>query len=224
MGEENKYKEALEGLQVPVVTLDPKWHQLFEGRKKPQKVKELEKNLNELLKRQGKLNNEIKDLRKAKAKLMDEIVENMGTEEDHPDHKKKEKKMSNNQQLIKEINEKIEEEEEELMDIPRTIREVNQELMIESMTSCYQFMHKNSDDIFAIDEWVKKVREELKKNVLIKQEREAKNLQIYKYMHSILGPRVIDVFDMKYLKSWKTPDLEEEKHETSADSTGDEKK
>lgn len=208
---DNKYEAALEGIQVPNVILDPKWHQLFEGRKKPKKVLELEKELNELMKRQGKLNNELKDLRKLKGRLMDEIVEHMGIAQENPDHKQIKKKMDSNQQMIKEIKEKMDEEEEELMELPRKIRETNQELMIESMISCYSYMHKNSDDIFAIDEWVTKVRTELKKNLLIKQEREAKNLQIYKYMHNIIGPQVLDVFDVKYLKGWQPPEEEKQK-------------
>lgn len=209
----NKYEVALEGIQVPNVLLDPKWHQLFDGRKKPQKVKELETKLNELMKRQGKLNNELKDLRKLKGKLMDEIVDHMDIVQKNPDNKQVKKKMDGNQQMIKEINEKIDEEEEELMDLPRQIRENNQELMIESMISCYSFMHKNSDDIFAIDEWVNKVRAELKKNLVIKQEREAKNLQIYKYMHNIIGAQVLDVFDVKYLKGWQPPEETEKPKE-----------
>lgn len=214
---DKKYEAALEGIQVPNVLLDPKWHQLFDGRKKPQKVKSLEAELNELMKRQGKLNNELKDLRKLKGKLMDEIVEHMEVAQNNPDNRQVKKKMDDNQQMIKEIKEKIEEEEEELMDLPRQIRQTNQELMIESMISCYGYMHKNSDDIFAIDDWVGKVRAELKKNLLIKQEREAKNLQIYKYMHNILGAQVLDIFDVKFLKGWKPPEEEKDKEENSAE-------
>lgn len=221
-GRDRKYEMALQGIKVPNVLLDPKWHQLFDGRKKPQKVKSLEAELNELMKRQGKLNNELKDLRRLKGKLMDEIVEYMDVIQKNPDNKQGKKKMDDNQQMIKEIKEKIDAEEEELMELPGKIRETNQELMIESMISCYGYIHKNSDDIFAIDEWVNKVRAELKKNLLIKQEREAKNLQIYKYMHNILGAQVLDIFDVKYLKGWKPP--QDEQTEMAAEEKQTEKK
>ncbi len=42
------------------------------------------------------------------------------------------------------------------------------------------------------------MRVELKKNIIIKQANEHKNEEIYAYMHDILGPRALDVFDLKY--------------------------
>lgn len=202
----NKYLESLKGTSLPIVVLDKEWHKLFEGRKKPSNVKKLEQELNELIKLQGKCNTDRKDLKKLKNKLMKEIVENMEESQNHPKDKKVAKKMEDNQRLIKEINEKMEECEEQLVDLPRQIRDANVDLMVASMEACYRFLHKNGEDIFAIEEWIKAVRQELNKNILIKEEREAKNLQIYTYMHHILGPQVLDLFDMKYLKAWKPPE------------------
>ncbi len=203
---ENKYFESLKGIPLPVVVLDNQWHQLFAGRKKPQKVKQLEKELNDLIKKQGQNNVDMKEYKKLKNRLMDEIVELMGQSQAEPSNKKVAKKMEENQRLIKEINEKLEEGEELMADLPRLIRDKNLELMVASMEACYRYLHKNGEDIFAIDEWIKTVRQELNKNILIKQEREEKNLQIYTYMHHILGPAVMDIFDMKYLKAWKAPE------------------
>lgn len=202
----NKYLESLNGTSLPIVVLDKEWHKLFEGRKKPSNVKKLEQELNELIKLQGKCNTDRKDLKKLKNKLMDEIMENMEQSQNHPKDKKVAKKMEDNQRLIKEINEKMDECEEQLVDLPRRIRDANVDLMVASMEACYRFLHKNGEDIFAIEEWIKAVRQELNKNILIKEEREAKNLQIYTYMHHILGPQVLDLFDMKYLKAWKPPE------------------
>lgn len=207
MQEENsKYLESLKGTKLPVVVLDKEWHKLFAGRKKPVKVKKLEQELNELIKLQGKCNTDRKDLKKLKNKLMEDIVENMEESQNHPKDKKIAKKMEDNQRLIKEINEKMDECEELLLELPGQIRDTNVELMVASMEACYRFLHKNGEDIYAIEEWIKAVRQELNKNILIKQEREEKNLQIYTYMHHILGPQVMDLFDMKYLKAWKPPE------------------
>ena len=203
--ENNKYFESLKGTSLPVVVLDKEWHKLFEGRKKPHNVKKLEQDLNDLIKKQGQCNTEIKDLKKLKNKLMEEIVENMEQSQNNPKDKKVAKKMEDNQRLIKEINEKMDECEEQLIELPRQIRETNIELMVAGMEACYRFLHKNGEDIYAIEEWIKNVRNELNKNILIKQEREAKNLQIYTYMHHILGSQVLDLFDMKYLKGWTPP-------------------
>lgn len=223
MAEENnsKYFESLKDISLPVIVLDNNWHKLFDGRKKPQNVKNLEQELNELLKQQGKCNTDIKNLKKVKNKLMDEIVENMEQSQSNPKDKKVRKKMEDNQRLIKEINEKMDECEELLVELPRKIRDINVELMVASMEACYRFLHKNGDDIAAIEEWITNVRNELNKNILIKQEREAKNLQIYTYMHHILGAKVLDIFDMKYLKGWTPPD---DATSELADDSSEEKK
>ena len=203
--ENNKYFESLKGASLPVVVLDKEWHKLFEGRKKPHNVKKLEQDLNDLIKKQGQYNVDRKELKKLKNKLMEEIMENMEQSQNNPKDKKVAKKMEDNQRLIKEINEKMDECEEQLAELPRQIRETNVELMVAGMEACYRFLHKNGEDIYAIEEWIKNVRNELNKNILIKQEREAKNLQIYTYMHHILGAQVLDLFDMKYLKGWTPP-------------------
>lgn len=41
------------------------------------------------------------------------------------------------------------------------------------------------------------MRVELKKKVLIKQDKELKNTEIYSYMHDLLGPDMIEIFDNK---------------------------
>ncbi len=60
-GSEEKFKEALKDKQIPVLTLDNKWHKLFGRSSATKEIQRLEKELNNLLKRQGKLTNEIKD-------------------------------------------------------------------------------------------------------------------------------------------------------------------
>ena len=70
------YKPALAGKKIPILTLDNKWHKLFTQKKPDKKLRRLEEELNELLKKQGKLTSEIKDIKKLKKKLLDGIVAN----------------------------------------------------------------------------------------------------------------------------------------------------
>lgn len=203
---ENKTKEAfteaLKGRNIPILTLDNRWHRLFPKERKPRDVKKLEKEVTDLLKRQGKLQSELLELKKMKASLMQNIVENMDANaaSGKKERALQDKKMEESQRLIREINQKMDEDEDELMELPGRVKEANGRLMALSMEYCYSMLMNNARDINAITEWLKEIRIELKKNILRKQGKETRNRQIYNYMHDIFGPEVIDIFDMQYIK------------------------
>lgn len=199
---EEIYKPALVGKNIPILTLDNKWHRLFTQTEISPQILEKEKQLNELLKRQGKLNNECKKLRGIKAKLRDEIVSLMdGGNESGSAQKKQEE----NKRLIEDCNERLEADQDELLDIEKDINMVNYELMLLSMEVCYEAIRDNTAEIEQIDKWINQMRIDLKKNVVRKQEKEIYNQNLYSYMHDIFGPEVIEIFDMKYNPAEKAP-------------------
>ena len=159
-------------------------------------VKPLELQLNELLKRQGKINSETKEIKKIKKRYMEEIVTLVDAASNGD--ASAEKKVADNKRIVEDCNRKLEEYEDEIVDIPREINEVNRKLMLVTMEHCYETMQDNTDDIEELDEWLTSVRIELKKNLIRKQEKEAKNHQIYSYMHDIFGPEVVELFDLRY--------------------------
>lgn len=201
---EDYFKKALESRNIPILTLDNKWHQLFTKAEKTAEITVLENELNELLKRQGKLNNELKSIKKVKKKLMDDIVVSADVLDKTPGNKQEEKKLENNKRLLNECNEKIRENEDELIDLPRNIYQKNQALMLATMKSCYEILQKNTKEISEISLWIAKMRLELKEKIIHKQESEQKNKELYAYMHDIFGPEVIELFDIQ---------IEEEKKE-----------
>lgn len=192
------FKPALNGKKIPVLTLDNKWHQLFTKAEPDRELKRLEKELNNLLKKQGKANTEIKDLKKLKNRLMGEIV-HLADEATGGKDKNAEKKLKENKKLINECNEKIQEYEDQLIELPREIDRVNKELMIKTMEICYDTLKKNKVEIDETSKWISSVRVELKKRLIRKQEQEQMNQDIYTYMHNVFGPDVIDMFDLEYL-------------------------
>lgn len=194
---EKIYKPALEGKNIPILTLDNKWHQLFNKMEKTEYVSTLESELNELLRRQGKLNSELKEIKKLKKKLMDDIMVSADILDKAPNNKKEEKKLEESKRLLNECNEKMEGNEDELIDLPRSIYQKNQELMIATMEICYEIMHSNAKEIEEISVWISEVRKELKEKIIRKQESEIKNKELYAYMHDIFGPAVIEMFDIK---------------------------
>ena len=180
---------------LPIVTLDERWHHLFPEKSKTAEIIRLEKQLNDLLKRQGQITNDLKAVKKIKADLMQEIVDNAET--DKLSESKRAKLMDRNQKLIMEAKEKIEALEDEEIEIPEKIRLANLELVMEGVEVCYQRIHQNYDDIQLLGKWINEMRIELKKRVLIKQDKEIKNTEIYSYMHDLLGPEMMEVFDNK---------------------------
>ena len=185
------FRPALQGKKIPIISLDNKWYKLMAGIEHTPRMQELEEQLKNLLKRQGKINTDLKAINKAKAKLRDEIVNAM----DEEGGKEKQEEFS---AQINVLNKQMEEYQDELLDLPKQIDAVNSELMLETMEICYTVIAENTQHINEIADWIANIRVELKKNVVRKQECELKNQQMYTYMHDIFGPDVIDMFDMKY--------------------------
>lgn len=192
--QEENFREALVGKKIPILTLDNQWHKLFTQTEENDEIHNLEEKLNELLKRQGKLNTEVKSLLSFKKKLMQEIVSIM----ELPDSAAKEKKMTENKRMIEESNQKIEDYNDELMELPKKIDDANFELMLATMHVCYARIQQNIQDIESINKWISEFKVLLKRKILIKQSKEIWNDETYSYMHAIFGPDVIEMFDMKY--------------------------
>ena len=67
-------EEKLKGKKVPLLILDQKWLNLFQPHEKTKRLKQLESELLKLVKEQGKLNQDIKEMEKLKKQLLDKIV------------------------------------------------------------------------------------------------------------------------------------------------------
>ena len=97
------FKGALTGKHLPVLTLDNKWYRLL-NKTGSVPLKETEDALNQLLKRQGKLNTESKDIRNLKKKLMKEIVPMVDEAEQQGENSKLNKQIEDHKRLIGECN------------------------------------------------------------------------------------------------------------------------
>ncbi len=194
---EEVYKQALSGKKIPILTLDNKWYKLFPNLNDYPDILDIARRLNDLLKKQGKINTETKDIKNLKKKLMQEIVP-MVDEFDQTNNPSLEKKIEEHKRLIEECNEKLEVYQDDMLTLPGEIDMINHELMLATMDYCYEKMQTNTEDIVEIAKWVNQVREELKSNLVRKQEMELYNKQMYSYMHDIFGANVIEMFDMKY--------------------------
>lgn len=206
---DEKFNKAIQGARIPILILDNKWHRIFGKVNPTDEIKDLEKELSELLKRQGKLHNEMKELKKIKSNLMNEIVENMDSIDSKVTDEAADKKRSDNKRLINDVNDRMAANEDELMELPKLLDSVNKKLMLCTMQICYERLQSNTEQIEEIAAWIKDIRIELKKNVVKKQDMEIYNAELYSYMHDIFGPDVMEIFDMKYVPSIhkKVPEL-----------------
>lgn len=196
--DESSFKNALDSAKIPILVLDQKWHRLFAISGKPEDVKEVEAELNTLLQKQGKLNTDLKGYKKVKSDLMQSIVENMDAKDENKSTPENQKKAETDRRLMDELNAKMDACEDELLDLPPLIQEKNRELMMLTMAFSYDKLRTNEFEIQAISEWIQKIRVELKRNIIRKQNREINNKEIYSYMHDIFGKDVITLFDVHY--------------------------
>ena len=180
--------ELLRGKKVPILVLDQRWHKLFPGGVKPAHIAAIEENLNALLKEQGKLVNEIKDLKKAKKKLMDAIVSGMSSS---GNDKKKDKQ----QKLLLETKERIEAQSDRLMELPYEIKKTNEDLLINGVAYCYEELKIRAQSLEDLKGEIDSRREELKEKVAYRVELEESVDATYSLMHDLLGREVMNLFD-----------------------------
>lgn len=185
-------EQLLKGKKIPILVLDQRWHKLFPGGRKPAEVQSLEKQLNGLLKEQGKLVNTIKELKKGKKKLMEAIVADMGSQNN-------DKKKNKQQKLLLETSERIEKESERLMELPYQIKMVNEQLLVTGISYCYGEWKSRSEELKSLSEEIDGMREMLKEKVAHKVDLEESIDATYSLMHALLGREVMDLFDKNKL-------------------------
>lgn len=188
-----KLLAALEGHTIPPLTLDNKWYRLFKKVEKSSEIAALEEELKALMLEQGKMNDEYGKLKSLKTKLMKEIQECMASND-----KRAAKTKDKNSKLIDEINEKMAANEDRGLELPREIEQTNKRLMLATMEQCYEMLKDNTEEINSLGSEIEALRIELKKNVVLKQQKEVHNVEIYSYMNDIFGSEVIDLFDISY--------------------------
>lgn len=194
--EDKDYLSSLEHVKVPVLVLDQKWHRLFALNGKPKEVLLLEKEEKKLLERQAELAEEVKELKVIKNNLRKSVMENMIGAEDENESSDVKKQRDQDRRLLDETNERLTRDEEELLELPERLKETNINLMVETMDFCYGKMRTNTQEAQEITDWIQKVRIDLKKNIIRKQNREINNKEMYHYMHDLFGAEVMDIFDL----------------------------
>ncbi len=187
---ETAVRSALKGREIPILVLDTRWHRLFPQGEKPADIEALEERLNDLLKKQGRLVNEIKDLKKAKKKLMDSIVAGMEGSSAR-DNRKKE----NQQRLLLETKDRIQQDSDELMEIPYDIKDTNEKLMIIGARYCFERLSNGDQMIQELTEGIRTLQAELTDKKEFRENLEESMDSAYSLMHGLLGHDIMNLFD-----------------------------
>lgn len=182
---------------IPILTLDERYMELLTEREKPDSIRKMEASVNVWLKKQGRSGSEVKELHRAKIRLMRNIVENM-QETEGESERKRGKKLDKSQKLIREANEKIMYLEEEQKQIPERLEEANLELLYATTDICYQKLKEDREEIEEITQWIKRVRNELKEKIARKERMETEYNRIYGNLHDMLGAEVMEYLDEEY--------------------------
>lgn len=103
--------------------------------------------------------------------------------------------MDESQRLIYEARDKISQLEDESDEVPKKLRIANMHLFFETVKMCYEKINRNNKDLERLEAWIEDTRIKLKKNLLVKQDKEDMNEQMYSYMHAILGPEIMSELD-----------------------------
>lgn len=196
MRKKNKinFNEIVKSRKLPILPLDNRWHEIFPDDEKTPEIRTLERKVNDLMMKQGRLVNELKDLKSLKNKVMNDIVQNMNVDSTK-EGQAKARKLDRSKRYIMDINDKIAKETEELDLIPYEIKEANQALLVESMEICYNRIDKQKEIIEEVSQWIEKTRAELTEKILLKQDMESVNDKIYSYLHDLLGHSMMEAFD-----------------------------
>lgn len=194
---EGRYWNALQRKRVPLLTLDPRWHQLFPEHIKSKELKRKEELLQTLVKKQGQTNHDLKEYEKARKVVMENVLKNM-TDGNEQDSDIRGKKQDANQKLLEDLKEKIRNTQEEQERLPEEIKEANQELLLQSMRECYDTLVSNTREIRYEEQKIQEMRAELTEHILRKQDMEMQSSETYKFMHDLLGAELLDIFDREY--------------------------
>ena len=159
-----------------------------------QRQQRLRDELVELMKDQSRILDDIKGMKRYKAQLLQEIVENMEVDQT-PLGRLKERKLAKNRKLIEDINQKLLVAEDNLEKIPGEITAKNEELMAESLQRCY-------DNIFEKNLRKKAITDEIKDLELRLRELKKQKLEIekdyrgsYTYLYDMLGTEMMRKID-----------------------------
>ena len=190
----NKLEKWLNQRELPIAVLDQHWHQIFLRFKKPIGVKMLENRLNQILKRQGKAQQEINRYKGLKKDMMQKIVGGMDTAVGSKDEKAFQT-MNTQGKAVEEINKRVSELEAQLKAIPEELSQANRRLIEESVTLCLNDLDAKKNRYEALVKEQRRLQDEMDKMEQEKQSIKQQYKKTQNYLVTLFGDEAYDLFE-----------------------------
>lgn len=191
-------KDILRNNKIPLLCKDPDWIDLF-GQVEDKKINEIKFELEGKLSRELEIEKLIKDMQDEKTQCMKMIL---GISDSVNNSKKK-----GNIKLLDEYREKIESINEEIDDLmfesetlPKEIRELNLNLLRETIRYGYDELSEKEEILKESLEEIDILREKMKSLIKIKYDYGDWINNTYTFFHGLLGSEVIEKIDQERLR------------------------
>lgn len=185
---------------ISLLLLDERWNKLFVNNQKTPEITACEEKLTGLLKTQARLLAEEKDNAADKKKYMDMILKLTPAVFDAGDTAAKEE-MQNCEKEIKRLNEKSAENQEELDSIPDKLKDVNLELLENTVKAVYFKIRAEQKRVDELSALIAETRERLKAYIEEKETLSQDHTDTYSYFHDLLGGEELERLDKLYFGS-----------------------
>lgn len=193
-------RKILRKNDISLLLLDERWNKLFVNNQKTPEIAACEDKLTGLFKSQARLLAEEKENAADKKKCMDMILKLTPAVFDAGDAAAKEE-MQNCEKEIKKLNDRSAKNQEELDAIPDKIRDVNLELLENTVKAVYFKIRTEQKRVEELSALIAETRERLKAYIDEKETLSQDHTDTYSYFHDLLGGEELERLDKLYFGS-----------------------
>lgn len=194
----NKY--VLRSNDISLLILDERWNGIFNHSEKTEEIIKVEEELRSLLKRQSKLLDEQKNASARKKELVAGILA-LTQETFENNNEDARVKMTQCEQEIKEINERLTKIDEELDELPGKLKNKNMELLEIAVEKVYFTLRRKQKRLEELTSLIEETREKLKGYIDEKETLAQENNDSYSYFHDLLGSGEIERLDKLFFSA-----------------------
>ena len=192
--EKEMYISMLMGqTSMPTITFDHDWYNMKKivGNKA---IDKKEEQLKELIKEQAALIQKSKQDQAIKQNFMKEVLD-VSAQLDQEGDTKDVKTLDNLHQVILKLNQEMEAQELRLDEVSDLIKEVNQDVLKETVSMGYLYMEANKHQSTALEEEIDQLRKQMLEKTKQKKIYDDQMNVLYHYLHKVIGYKHMNEVD-----------------------------